>query len=48
MILSCSELHRSAPELMERLWTGCADAVYSLDPKERQLGLGEEVRNRTC
>ena len=43
MILSCSELHRSAPDLMERLWSGCADAVYSLEPRERQLGLGEEV-----
>ena len=28
---------------MERLWSGCADAVYSLEPRERQLGLGEEV-----
>ena len=32
---------------MERLWTSCADAVYSLEPKERQLGLEEEVNNRT-
>lgn len=31
---------------MERLWSGCADAVYSLEPRERQLGLGEEVSNR--
>ena len=45
MILTSSELHRNEPELIERLWTACADAVYSLEPRERQLGLGEEVSN---
>lgn len=43
MILTSSELHRSEPELIERLWSACADATYSLDQRERQLGLGEEV-----
>ena len=44
MILNSSELRRSQPDLTERLWSACADATYSLEQRERQLGLGEEVR----
>lgn len=42
-VLLASALHQSSPELLERLWGACADAMYSLTEKERQLGLGEEV-----
>ena len=42
-MLKSSELHRSQADLLERLWTACGDAVYSLEQRERQLGLGEEV-----
>ena len=40
VIVESSELEA---ELLERLWRSCEHALYSLDPKERQLGLGEEV-----
>lgn len=42
-VLKSSELQQSQPELLERLWAACGDAAYSLEPRERQLGLGEEV-----
>ena len=50
MVLDSSEVQRNQPDLMERLWTACGDAVYSLEQRERQLGLGEEVctTNRLC
>ena len=43
VVLLASSLHQSSPELLERLWGACADAMYSLTERERQLGLGEEV-----
>ena len=45
MVLECSELYSVEPELLERLWSGCGQAIYSLEARERQLGLGEEVKN---
>ena len=42
-VLLCSELCRTEPELLERLWTACADAIFSLTQRETQLGFKEEV-----
>ena len=41
--MKASELHRTQPDLLERLWKACADATFSLEPRVRQLGLGDEV-----
>ena len=41
--MKASELHRTQPDLLERLWEACADATFSLEPRVRQLGLGDEV-----
>lgn len=43
MIIESSELFGLEVELVERLWKGCEHALYSLEPRERQLGLQEEV-----
>ena len=42
-ILQASELYSSSSELVGRLWEACSDAMYSLTPRQRQLGLGQEV-----
>ena len=47
MVLKASELQRSQPDLVDRLWTACAEATYSLEQRVRQLGLGDEVRGAT-
>lgn len=41
-ILQASELYCRSPELVERLWGACSSAMYSLTPRQRQLGLGQE------
>ncbi len=42
MILENSELFGVERELLERLWSACGQALYSLSPREQQLGLQEE------
>lgn len=43
VILEGSELYSTDSELLERLWGACHQALYSLAPRQRQLGLGEDV-----
>lgn len=48
-MLQASALYSSDQELVERLWAACGHSLYSLGPRERQLGLGEDVRpNELC
>ena len=38
-----SELGKTDPDLLSRLWGSCVDTIYSLSSREKQLGLGEQV-----
>ncbi|XP_064403750.1 dipeptidyl peptidase 3-like [Halichondria panicea] len=41
-LLTASELGKTDPDLLSRLWGSCVDTIYSLGSREKQLGLGEQ------
>lgn len=43
VVLQASVLSQDDPDLVARLWGTCSSAMFSLLPRERQLGLGDEV-----
>ena len=43
VVLQASVLSQDDPDLVARLWGACSSAMFSLLPRERQLGLGDEV-----
>lgn len=39
-----SQAFKENPGEMEALWNNCSQPLYSLEDKEKQLGLGEKVK----
>lgn len=42
-LVEASAFYQLEQALVGRLWADCSEAMFSLSPKERQLGLGIEV-----
>lgn len=38
-----SQAYKENPTEMEALWNSCSHLLYSLEDKQKQLGLGDEV-----
>lgn len=38
-----SEAYKKHTKLIEQLWDGCSDAMYNLDQRRKELGLGKKV-----
>ncbi len=45
-ILEHSQLFECDKDLLERLWSGCSEDMFLLTPTNKQLGLGQEVRQQ--
>ena len=45
-IIFLSKAYEDDPKRMEQLWNACEDAMFSLNPRTQQLGLGEQVFKR--
>lgn len=43
-IIFSSKAYESDAKRMEQLWDACGGAMYSLNLKTQQLGLGQQVR----
>ncbi|KAM7447258.1 bifunctional diacylglycerol diphosphate phosphatase/phosphatidate phosphatase [Porites harrisoni] len=41
-IIFSSKAYEDDPKRMEQLWNACEDAMFSLNPRTQQLGLGEQ------
>ena len=46
-VLQASVLSQEDPDLVSRPWNACSSSMYSLQPQERQLGMGDEVSSNT-
>jgi len=42
-LITASAAGKADPEGIKSLWNRVADPMYSLEPREKQLGLGKEV-----
>ena len=42
-VVFSSKAYKKNAKRVEQLWSDCGDMMYSLTPKCRQLGLGEQV-----
>lgn len=42
-VVFSSKAYKKNAKRVEQLWGDCGDKMYSLTPKRRQLGLGEQV-----
>lgn len=45
-IIFSSKAYEDDPKRMEQLWNACEDAMFSLNSRTQQLGLGEQVFKR--
>jgi hypothetical protein len=43
-VVKASAAYAADPETMEGIWQGVAGKIYSLSPREQELGLGAKVR----
>ena len=47
-IIFCSKAYGENAKTIEQLWNECKEAMYSLIPKRRQLGFGDQVGLNVC